>query len=143
MDHVEPFDAERPESCSRVQEVESQRVKIPEVEVLCGVLRGAVRLSELFAPGKPDGFYLLSANDAVDPNPQIRVHDTGSSFVAGPYHDGTKIKLAQAPGATPGTKPGPGVIDWKITLNGDASVTATDSSGNTTTVSCKVSPPPK
>jgi hypothetical protein len=91
----------------------------------------------------PAGFYLLSASDAVDPNPQIRVHDTGSSFVAGPYHDGTKIKLAQAPGATPGTKPGPGVIDWKITLNGDASVTATDSSGNTTTVSCKVSPPPK
>jgi hypothetical protein len=91
----------------------------------------------------PDGFYLLSASDAVDPNPQIRVHDTGSSFVAGPYHDGTKIKLVQAPGGTPGTKPGPGVIDWKITLEGDASVTATDSSGNTTTVSCKVSPPPK
>jgi hypothetical protein len=91
----------------------------------------------------PDGFYLLSATDDVDPDPQIRVHDTGSSFVAGPYPDGTKIKLVQAPGATPGTKPGPGVIDWQITLKGDASVTATDSSGNTTTVSCKVPPPPK
>jgi hypothetical protein len=91
----------------------------------------------------PDGFYLLSAADDVDPSPKIRVHDTGSSFVAGPYPDGTKIKLVQAPGATPGTKPGPGVIDWQITLKGDASVTATDSSGNTTTVSCLVPPLPK
>jgi hypothetical protein len=40
-------------------------------------------------------------------------------------------------------KPGPGVIDWKITLNGDALVTVTDSSGNSTTALCKVPPPPK
>jgi hypothetical protein len=91
----------------------------------------------------PDGFYLLRAVDAVDPNPQIRVRDTDSSFVAGPYPSGTNIKLVQAPGATPETKPGPGVIDWEIKLKGDAVVTATDSSGNTSTVSCKVPPPPK
>lgn len=91
----------------------------------------------------PDGFYLLTATDAVDPNPAIRVADTGSSFVAGPYASGTKIKLTQAPGATPNAKPGPGVIDWHITLKGDATVTATDGSGNTSTVSCKVPPPPK
>jgi hypothetical protein len=35
------------------------------------------------------------------------------------------------------------VIDWKLTLKGDAEVTATDASGNTTTVSCNVPPPPK
>jgi hypothetical protein len=91
----------------------------------------------------PDGFYVLTATDAVDPNPQIRVRDTDSTFVAGPYPSGTKIKLVQAPGVTPGTRPGPGVIDWEIKLKGDALVTATDSSGNTSTVSCKVPPPPK
>lgn len=91
----------------------------------------------------PDGFYLLTATDAVDPNPQITVSDTDSSFVAGPYADGTKIKLIQAPGATPNAKPGARVIDWQITLKGDALVTATDGSGNTASVTCKVPPPPK
>lgn len=91
----------------------------------------------------PDGFYVLLATDAVDPDPQIRVSDTGSSFVAGPYSSGTKIKLTQAPGSKPNVKKGPGVIDWHITLKGDAVVTATDSSGNSASVSCKVPPPPK
>jgi hypothetical protein len=91
----------------------------------------------------PDGFYLLTGTDAVDPNPQITIADTGSSFTAGPYASGTTIKLVQAPGATPNVKPGAGVIDWKITLNGDAAVTVTDASGNSTTVLCKVPPPPK
>lgn len=91
----------------------------------------------------PDGFYLLTATDAVDPDPQITVADSGSSYVAGPYASGTRIKLVQAPGATPTAKPGAGVIDWQITLKGDALVTATDTSGNTATVSCKVPPPPK
>jgi hypothetical protein len=91
----------------------------------------------------PDGFYVLLATDLVDPSPRIRVSDTGSSFVAGPYPSGTKIKLTQAPGSTPNAKPGPGEIDWHITLKGDAVVTATDSSGNSASVSCKVPPPPK
>ncbi len=91
----------------------------------------------------PDGFYVLLATDDVDPNPDITVSDTDSSFVAGPYASGTKIKLTQAPGATPNVKPGAGAIDWHITLKGDAVVTATDSSGNSVTVSCKVPPPPK
>jgi hypothetical protein len=81
--------------------------------------------------------------DAVDPNPQIRVADTDISFVAGLYLTGTTIKLVQAPGGTPNVKSGAGVIDWKITLKGDALVSATDASGNTATVSCKVPPPPK
>jgi hypothetical protein len=91
----------------------------------------------------PDGFYVLTATDAVDPDATVSVSDTGSSFVAGPYASGTKIKLIQAPGATPTAKPGAGVIDWQITLKGDATVTATDGSGNTSTVTCKVPPPPK
>lgn len=91
----------------------------------------------------PDGFYLLTATDLVDDSPEITVSDTDSSFVAGPFAGGTKIKLVQAPGRAPNVKPGAGVIDWKITLKGDALVTATDFSGNSATVSCRVPPPPK
>ncbi len=91
----------------------------------------------------PDGFYRLTATDAVDPNPTITVADTASSFVAGPYPSPTTIKLVQAPGATPSARPGPGATDWHITLKGDAAVTATDGSRNTVTVTCKVPPPPK
>jgi hypothetical protein len=91
----------------------------------------------------PDGFYILLARDLVDPNPRITVSDTVPTFVAGPYLSGTKIKLTQAPGAKPNVKPGPGEIDWHITLKGDAVVTATDGSGNSASVSCKVPPPPK
>jgi hypothetical protein len=91
----------------------------------------------------PDGFYLLAATDLVDASPEITVSDTDSSFVAGPFASGTKIKLVQAPGRTPNVKPGAGVIDWKITLKGDALVTATDFSGNSAAVSCRVPPPPK
>lgn len=92
----------------------------------------------------PDGFYELTAVDAVDPNPRITIRDSGSSAVFGPFVDGTKIKLTQAPGATPSQKPGAGVIDWHITLKGDALMFATDASGNVAgPISCKVPPPPK
>ena len=92
----------------------------------------------------PDGFYELTATDQVDPNPQIFIHDSGSSFVAGPFDNGTKIKLVQAPGAKPNVKPGAGVIDWKIKLKGDALLVAIDASGNAAApVSCLVPPPPK
>ena len=92
----------------------------------------------------PDGFYVLGTSDLVDPNPRISIADSDSSAVFGPFGAGTTIKLVQAPGATPSIKPGAGVIDWKVTLKGDALVSATDASGNTSApVSCKVPPPPK
>jgi hypothetical protein len=92
----------------------------------------------------PDGFYELTVTDLVDPNPQIFIHDSKSKFVAGPYDDGTKIKLIQAPGAKPKVKPGAGVIDWKIKLKGDALLVAVDASGNVAApVTCRVPPPPK
>ena len=91
-----------------------------------------------------DGFFVLTATDAVDPNPEIFVHDTGSSFVAGPFPSGTTIKLVQAPGATPSVSPGPGEIDWMIRLKGDAELVAVDDSGNESDpVACLVPPPPK
>ena len=92
----------------------------------------------------PDGFYVLTATDAVDPNPTITVVDGGSTATFGPFTSGTKVKVTQAPGATPTQKPGAGGIDWHITLKGDASVTATDASGNTSApVACLVPPLPK
>jgi hypothetical protein len=92
----------------------------------------------------PDGFYVLTAVDAVDPNPLITLADSGSSATFGPFRSGTKIKLTQAPGSTPNEKPGAGDIDFHITIKGDASVTATDASGNTSApISCRVPPPPK
>jgi hypothetical protein len=92
----------------------------------------------------PDGFYVLTASDAVDPNPRLTLADTGSASTFGPFASGTKIKLTQAAGAPPSQKPGAGVIDWQIKLKGDGSLTATDASGNTSAaVSCKVPQPPK
>jgi hypothetical protein len=91
-----------------------------------------------------DGFYLLSATDAVDPNPRVFVRDTASAAVFGGFPRGTKIKLVQAPGAAPAQKPGAGDINWKITLKGDALVSAKDASGNESApVRCNVPPPPK
>jgi hypothetical protein len=92
----------------------------------------------------PDGFYELTATDNVDDGSQVFLADSGSSAVFGPFASGVKIKLTQAPGATPGQKPGPGVIDWHITINGDAIVFAVDASGNVSArVSCLVPPPPR
>ena len=91
-----------------------------------------------------DGFFELTATDAVDPDPEIFVHDSASSAVFGPFPSGTKIKLTQAPGATPDIKPGAGVIDWHIKLKGDALLVAVDDSDNESDeVSCLVPPPPK
>ena len=92
----------------------------------------------------PDGFYVLTAIDAVDPNPTVTLTDSASGATFGPFPSGTKIKLTQAPGATPDQKPGPGAIDWHIKVQGDALLTATDASGNSSApVSCLVPPPPK
>jgi len=91
-----------------------------------------------------DGFFLLTATDAVDPDPEIFIEDSGSSFVAGPFPSGTTIKLVQAPGATPSVSPGPGAIDWMIRLKGDGLLVAVDASGNESDpVECLVPPPPK
>ena len=92
----------------------------------------------------PDGFYILRVSDNLDPNPQIFVHDSASAAVFGPFADGTRIKLTQAPGAKPSQKPGAGVIDWKIKLKGDAELFFVDASGNVSgPVTCRVPPPPK
>jgi len=99
------------------------------------------------APGtgqNEDGFYQVLATDNVDTAPQIFVKDGGSAFVAGPFASGDKLKITQAPGVTPNSKPMAGVIVAHIQLKGDALVYAVDAAGNVSAlVSCKVPPPPK
>ena len=97
-----------------------------------------------------DGFYKLTAWDAVDPDPQIYVVDSGSGTVFGPFPSGTKIKYTEDPTATPtikrmgSSKGQAGDIDWHIIGNGDADVYAVDASGNASAaLSCLVPPPPK
>ena len=89
----------------------------------------------------PDGFYLLTATDAVDTAPDVYLRDTGSGTVWGPFDSGQKIKYTEN-GAKPSIKQMPGGI-LKITGTGDAEVFATDFSGNTSApVACRVPPPP-
>jgi hypothetical protein len=97
-----------------------------------------------------DGFFLLTAEDNVDPNPQIFVIDSGSGTIFGPYPSGTTIKYVQAPGATPNAKAmgstngQAGAVAVKITGTGDALVVAVDASGNVSApAECLVPPPPK
>jgi hypothetical protein len=91
----------------------------------------------------PDGFYQLTGTDAVGVA-SIVVRDDGSAFVSDPFASGDKVKITQAPGVTPSdSRPGPGVIVSHLKLKGDAILQVTDTSGNTTEVSCKVAPLPK
>ena len=94
-----------------------------------------------------DGFYLLTATDAVDPDPQIFVKDTGSGQVFGPFTSDTKIKYTEDITATPEQKSigGPkSAVAWHIIGTGDAALYADDASGNTAeSVFCLVPSPPK
>lgn len=104
------------------------------------------------APGKggqgqnQDGFYKLDATDIVWPASGIQmwVTDTGSGMVFGPFPVGTNIKYTQAPGVKPFQEPMSGAVSWHIVGKGDARLTATDGSGNTSAgVMCLVPPKPK
>lgn len=79
------------------------------------------------------GFFVLGAEDALDPEPEIAVRDLGSGHVFGPFASGTTLKWTQS-GSGPAQKAmaGPGsAVLWHLTGTGDAEVTATDASGNT------------
>jgi hypothetical protein len=92
----------------------------------------------------PDGFYQLLAEDNCDPSPNIFIRDGGSSFVAGPFASGDRVKLTQAPGGQPKRHTGPGAIAAHIHLRGDALLYSVDAGGNMSTpILCLVPPPPK
>jgi hypothetical protein len=100
-----------------------------------------------------DGFFELLAEDAVDPDPQVFLADTGTDnifgstddWIYGPFASGTKIKYTEANGISPpDIKPGPGVIEWSIKGQGDAALFAVDALGNESGgAACRVPPPPK
>lgn len=91
-----------------------------------------------------DGFFLLGAADAVEPDLELFLIDTGSGTIFGPFTSGTNVKYVQAPGATPSQKAGPGLVDWILKGTGDAQLVAVDGSGNVSApVDCLVPPPPK
>lgn len=90
--------------------------------------------------GDPDGFFMVTASDNVDPTVEVWVEDTGSDAVFGAYASGTTLKITQAPGATPKETAFQGAVDWKLRLKGDALITATDAAGNVGTATCEVPP---
>ncbi len=97
-----------------------------------------------------DGFYQLTAFDAVDPDPAIYATDSGSGTVFGPFTAGTVVKWTQAPGATPTAKKigsstgAAGAVTWHIIAKGDMLLYAVDGSGNASDpISCLVPPAPK
>jgi hypothetical protein len=92
----------------------------------------------------PDGYYQLLGKDDCDPDPLIYIADTGSSFIAGPFHNGDVIKLTQSPGKTPSQDPAPAPIVAHLHFKGDGLLFAVDASGNQSEgVLCLVPRPPK
>jgi hypothetical protein len=89
----------------------------------------------------PDGYFELLGRDNCDPNPLLFVLDTGSSFVAGPFHSGDVVKIRQNPGGKPSSTPGHGLIVAEIHLRGDGLVHAVDASGNVGTGALCLVPP--
>ncbi|MGA4668909.1 vWA domain-containing protein [Propionibacteriaceae bacterium Y1923] len=88
------------------------------------------------------GFFQMVAEDNL-PGVMVTITDNVSGETFGPYDPGTYFKLTQAPGATPSAVPFSGAVDWHFTFKGDATLTATDAAGNTTTASCAVPPKQK
>jgi hypothetical protein len=93
-----------------------------------------------------DGFYELTATDAVDPDPEIFILDGGSGTVFGPFASGTRIKYTEANRA-PTQRPMGGTgsaVAWHLWGTGDAWVYAVDDDGNASDpLGCLVPAPPK
>ena len=93
-----------------------------------------------------DGFFRLDSRDAEDGTAPLFVTNVSGSATLGPFASGTVIKLTEAPGATPSSKPmgGPhSAVAVHITLDSDAIVFAVDSVGAISErVACRVPPSP-
>jgi hypothetical protein len=129
--------------------VEIPDVTVPTVACIEGVNPHGAKVPAA-ANQNPDGFYLLTAEDNLDPDPMIWVVDSGSGTVFGPYPTGTTIKYTEAPGAMPSEKSigsaigKAGAVTVHLIGTGDAVVYATDASGNVSEPAwCLVPPPPR
>ncbi len=94
-----------------------------------------------------DGFYEIIGSDAEDSTVDVFVTNASGSVTFGPFAPGSVVKITEAPGATPSSKPMGGAdsaVAAHIRLDGDAFVYAVDSFGEfSPVVSCLVPPPPK
>ena len=95
-----------------------------------------------------DGFFLLSATDTVTATANIVIAVNGLTRPDGtPFRSGDTIKYTQAAdGTVPVSKKmggGNSAVVAHVTSGGDMVLTATDTSGNTTTITCLVPKPPK
>ena len=94
-----------------------------------------------------DGFYELISEDAEDGTAPLFVTNASGSATFGPFPSGSVVKITEATGKTPVSKPmgGPGsAVVAHITLDSDASVFAVDGAGAVSSeVSCLVPRPPK
>ncbi|MBI3443772.1 hypothetical protein HY008_03800 [Candidatus Woesebacteria bacterium] len=97
-----------------------------------------------------DGYYHLGAEDDSGLPVDIFVTNLSGTFTAGPYLSSTTVKITEAPGATPTSKPmgssngSAGAVTAHITLDSDALVFGVDAAGNVSDpVTCLVPPPPK
>jgi hypothetical protein len=94
-----------------------------------------------------DGFYEIIGADAEDATVDVFVTNASGSATFGPFAPGSVVKITEAPGAKPSSKPmgGPNsAVAAHIKLDSDAYVYAVDSFGvQSPVVSCLVPPPPK
>jgi hypothetical protein len=94
-----------------------------------------------------DSFYEIIGADAEDETVDVFVTNGSGSVTFGPFAPGSVVKITEAPGAIPSSKPmgGPdSAVVAHIRLDSDASVYAVDSFGEISpVVSCLVPPPPK
>ena len=94
-----------------------------------------------------DGFYRLDSRDLEDGTTAVFVTNANGSVVFGPFPSGSVVKITEASGATPASKPmgGPNsAVAAHITLDSDAFVFAVDSFGSASPrVICLVPKPPK
>jgi hypothetical protein len=86
----------------------------------------------------PASYWQLIAKDNCDPHPLLFLHDSASSFVAGPYNSGDIVKLSQNNGGTPVANPSTPPVVAHIHINGDALVYGVDSSGNQSSDPCTI-----
>ncbi|MBI2029133.1 hypothetical protein HYT02_01835 [Candidatus Gottesmanbacteria bacterium] len=97
-----------------------------------------------------DGFYELFGRDNIPGLVSIFITDALGSGPFGPFSSLDKVKITEAPGTTPSSKPmgstngQAGAIVAHITLNSDALVYGVDLAGNQSgNITCLVPPPPK
>jgi hypothetical protein len=94
-----------------------------------------------------DGFYKIIGVDTEDTTVDVFVTNASGSATFGPFPSGSVVKITEATGATPSSKPmgGPSsAVAAHITLDSDAFVYAVDSFGVSSLVdSCLVPRPPK